>query len=175
MWMKGRALFAAVLVISPGFAQTAREYYNELYAAGGLDRMVDEYVCFFEKPELKNFFLFGENKLLREHMIENGTFEKLSKEQQAEMKKDILMFRGYNKGVPLANEDYFHADGGSWVSDTAPLDKNTSMRVRFSISWKTLRFKRSVELLEPDGTFKGDVPAYGKCELVPPDVQQTVH
>jgi hypothetical protein len=65
MWMKGRALFAAVLVISPGFAQTAREYYNELYAAGGLDRMVDEYVCFFEKPELKNFFLFGENKLLR--------------------------------------------------------------------------------------------------------------
>jgi hypothetical protein len=108
-------------------------------------------------------------------MIENGTFEKLSKEQQAEMKKDILMFRGYNKGVPLANEDYFHADGGSWVSDTAPLDKNTSMRVRFSISWKTLRFKRSVELLEPDGTFKGDVPAYGKCELVPPDVQQTAH
>jgi hypothetical protein len=111
-------------------------FENEIYlvsmkshaTAGGLDRTADRYVCFYEKAELKTFFLFAENKYLREYMIANGTFETLSKEQQEEMKKDFLIFRGFDQGVPAASEDYLYVDGTSWRSKTAPYSKSTSIR-----------------------------------------------
>ena len=53
-------------------------------------------------PDVKAFFIFTENKYLREYMISNGTFDKLSRAEQAELKKAFLVFRGYDKGVPLA-------------------------------------------------------------------------
>jgi hypothetical protein len=37
--MKRCAKLATILVASLCFAQTARDYYNEIYAAGGLDRV----------------------------------------------------------------------------------------------------------------------------------------
>ena len=46
--MKRFAALSTILVASSCFAQTARDYYNEIYAAGGLDRMADRYVCFNE-------------------------------------------------------------------------------------------------------------------------------
>ena len=100
--MKRFAALSTILVASSCFAQTARDYYNEIYAAGGLDRMADRYVCFNEDLNVKTFFIFTENKHLREYMISNGTFDRLSKAEQAELKKDFLIFRGYDKGVPLA-------------------------------------------------------------------------
>jgi hypothetical protein len=162
------AALATLLAASSCFAQTARDYYNEVHAAGGLDRMVSRYVCFNDDPEVKAFFIFTENKYLREYMMSNGTFDKLSKAQQTEMKKDFLMFRGYDKGVPLATEDFAQPDGTSWISDKFMLDKNTPARVRFSISWETMRYKRSVELLKSDDTLQGEVPAYGRCERISP-------
>lgn len=39
-------LFGASIVLG----QTARSYYDELYKAGGLDRMADGYVCFDDDP-----------------------------------------------------------------------------------------------------------------------------
>ncbi|SPE37608.1 exported hypothetical protein [Candidatus Sulfopaludibacter sp. SbA6] len=162
-----------ILVASPCFAQTARDYYNEIYAAGGLDRMVARYVCFNDNPDVKAFFIFTENKYLREYMISNGTFDKLLKAEQAEIKKDLLLFRGYDKGVPLATEDFLNPDGTSWVSDKFILNKKTPARVRFSISWETMRYKRSVEVLDSDDTINGEVPAYGRCERVALTVVQT--
>ena len=50
------ALVDVVLVISPGVAETAREYYNELYAAGGSTEWLT-IGLFISEPELKNFFL----------------------------------------------------------------------------------------------------------------------
>jgi hypothetical protein len=44
--------------------QSARRYYNELYKAGGLDRMADEYVCFDDDDKLETFFIFGESKTI---------------------------------------------------------------------------------------------------------------
>ena len=40
---------AAIFLTNAGFAQTARNYYDELYKAGGLDRMADGYVCFDDR------------------------------------------------------------------------------------------------------------------------------
>jgi hypothetical protein len=122
---------------------------------------------------VKAFFIFTENKYLREYMVSNGTFEKLSKPEQAELKKEFLVFRSYDKGVPLATEDFLNPDGTSWVSDKFMLGKKTPARVRFSISWETLRYKRSVEVLNSDETINGEVPAYGRCERVSQTVRQT--
>ena len=45
------------------FAQSGRDYYNEIYKAGGLDRMADGYACFDDDPKLETFFIFGKAKL----------------------------------------------------------------------------------------------------------------
>jgi hypothetical protein len=109
--MKRFAALATILVASPCFAQAARDYYNEIYAAGGLDRGAARYVCFNEDLAVKTFFVFTENKVLREYMISNGKFDKLSKAERAELSKDYLIFRGYDKGVPLATNDFLFPDG----------------------------------------------------------------
>ena len=98
--MKRCAALATILAASPCFAQTARDYYNEIYAAGGLDRAAARYVCFNEDPDVKAFLVFTESKYLREHMISNGQFDKLSKAEQAALRKEALIFRGYDKDSP---------------------------------------------------------------------------
>src|SRR6266702_282689 len=108
--MKRCVALATLLIANSCFGQTARDYYNEIYAAGGLDRFVSRYVCFNEDPDVKAFFIFTENKYLREYMISNGTFNKLSNAEQAEFKKDSLLFRGYSKGVPVASIDVLTPD-----------------------------------------------------------------
>lgn len=39
--------------MQPGKAQSARDYFNDLYKAGGLDKTADESVCFDDRPDLK--------------------------------------------------------------------------------------------------------------------------
>jgi hypothetical protein len=162
------ALFAAQIA-----QQTAREYYEEIYAVGGLDRMADEYVCFDEDATNQNFFIFGQSKNLRQFMMENGTFEKLSKASQDNLKKDWLVVRGYAKGVPFDEEEFYDKDGNSWVIDAGKLDDKRTMQIRLTISWQTLRYKRAVDIYKPDLTLDGEVAHWGRCEHVKPDVKQT--
>jgi len=171
--MRHCAALATILAACSCFAQTARDYYKELYAAGGLDQMASGYVCFNEDADSKTFFIFAENRYLREYMISNGTFDKLSKAEQAVLKKDFLALRSYDKGVPSATNEFLDPDGASWVSDTLMLGNKTSARVRFSVSWETMRYKRSAEVLNSDGTINHVVSAYGRCERVSPTVRQT--
>lgn len=46
-------LIVAILAGCPCFSQTAHDYFQELYEAGGLDRMADGYVCFDDSKDLK--------------------------------------------------------------------------------------------------------------------------
>jgi hypothetical protein len=154
------------------FAQSARDYYNEIYKAGGLDRMADGYVCFDDDPKLETFFIFGKSETLKQFLISEGEFKKMSKAQQAELNRGFLNTRGYDKGVPLSGEETYYADGTSWASEPGIIS-GTKMRVRISIEWTTLRYKRSVEFLNANGTMKSvPVSRYGRCENVSPDVQQ---
>lgn len=154
--------------------QTAREYYNEIYKVGGLDRIADGEVCFDDDPKLDTFFIFGQSKHMREFMLMDGTFAKLTKAQQAELKKDFLIMRGYNKGIAFDNNDFYQKDGASWVTETGPLDKTGTkkIRVRVTINWETLRYKRSVEILDRDSQFLSEVAHFGRCEDVKTDIQQ---
>lgn len=164
-------MIAALFVASTGVAQSVHDYYNELYKAGGLDRMADMYVCFDDQPDLQTFFIFGESKILREFLIANGEFAKMPKKYQAELNKDYLIFRGYDKGVALSREEFFDKDGDSWV-ENGLFNKTTPIRIRFTIQWQTMRYRRSVEILNPNLTLRSEVSRYGRCEQISPDVRQ---
>src|ERR1700730_17696129 len=111
--MCSRLFLLVLLIAASAWAQSAREYYKELYVAGGLDRMADRYVCFDDDPNIKTFFVFAESKYVREYMMADGTFSKLPKNYQAELKKDFVISRGYDKGVALSAEDFLDADNDS--------------------------------------------------------------
>ena len=152
----------ALLLVPTGTAQSARDYFNELYKAGGLDRMADAYVCFDDSPELQTFFIFGKSDPLKKFLMDTGGFAKLSKNQQSVFNKGFLIVRGYDKGVALSNEEAYSKDGDTWVSDTFDVQK-TPMRMRLGITWETLRYKRAVEILNADSTLKSEYPRYGRA------------
>lgn len=153
--------------------QTAREYYNEIYVAAGLDRMADEYVCFDEDATNPNFFIFGQSKTIREGMILDGTFTKLPKPAQAKLKQDWLIVHGYARGIPFDGQDFYEKDGNSWVSEMRKMDANHSIQIRFTVNWQTLRYKRAYEMRKLDGTFDSEIPRYGRCEEIEAGVNQT--
>jgi hypothetical protein len=163
---------AAIFLTNAGFAQTARNYYDELYKAGGLDRMADGYVCFDDRLELQTFFIFGESKVLKDFLIENRGFDELKPKWKAQINRGFLNVRGYDKGVVVGEEQFFNKDRESWVTDEFFISKGTPARIRLTISWETLRYKKSVEVLSADSTLKSQFSTYGRCELVPPTVQQ---
>jgi hypothetical protein len=166
-----RILASALILAALAQAQTARDYYNELYAAGGLDRMADEYVCFQDKQEATPFFIFGHSEIIREFLKANGQFSKLTKTQQRELSKSFLIMRGYNKGIPWKEESYFDKDGDSWVTEKGKL-YGGRLRLRLTINWQTLRYKYAAEILDKDGSYQEEKSSYGRCERVSPKVPQ---
>jgi hypothetical protein len=169
-----KKLAVGLLLTASCLGQSARQYYKEIYNAGGLDNIADGYVCFDDDDKLETFFIFGESKTIREFMIADGSFGKMSPDLQQKLKKDFLIVRGYDKGVAIGEEGFYDRDGSSWVSEEFVLSKEprTFGRMRFNITWETLRYKRSVEVLKPDKSFSGQYARYGKCEQVSPEIRQ---
>jgi len=170
----GLILVLSAQVTAQSEPRTAHDYYNEIYVAGGLDRMADGHVCFDEDPTNQNFFIFGQSAHIREFMMADGKFAKLSKAMQARLRKDFLIVHGYAKGIPFDNEEFYDKDGASWLSDKHPLSngKNGSIRIRLTINWQTLRYKKAVEMFNADGSYHGELAHFGKCEEVKTDVPQ---
>jgi len=166
-------VFLVALLFLPEacFSQTARTHYDEIYKAGGLDRMADQYVCFDDDPTISTFFIFAKSDTLRQFLESVGGYTKLSAKDRAQFNKGFLTVHGYDKGVPLSSEDNYLRDGESWATEVAHI-KKTPLRMRFDLSWQTLRYKRSVEILNSDLSLQSAVARYGRCELVPSTVQQ---
>ncbi len=133
--------------------------------------MADEYVCFFDDPTNDSFFIFDQSKYLRKYMIANGIFGKLPIARQKELQKGFLIVRGYAKGVPFSEQQLFYKDGESWVTENF-IVKRTPMRMRFSINWQTLRYRRAVEILNTDSSYQKEEAVYGRCETVSAGVPQ---
>ena len=165
-------LVALILLLADAaHAQKAREYYDELYKAGGLDRIADVWVCFDERPENENFFIFSKSDTLREFLKENNGLNSLPAGSRAQLDKGFLLVRGYNKGVPLGDgQDVYMKDGESWLSDPFQLGKETG-RMRLRLSFETLRYRRSVEVTK-DRVSNEVATTYGRCEKISPAVQQ---
>lgn len=52
--------------------ESARQYYAEVYTAGGLDRTSDEFVCFDDDQKLETFFVFSQSSHLKELLLSAG-------------------------------------------------------------------------------------------------------
>jgi|SRR5579864_2382396 len=150
---------------------TARDYFNELIASGGIDHMTKSHACFQDDPKADSFFLIGESRYLRETSLANGTFNKLPKDTQDLINKDFLMVRGYPKGVAWRGEEFLEKDEDSWVSDQRMLNDSTPIRIRFNVNWQTLRYKYTVEVFNMDSTYRSEVASSGQCEELPTEIQ----
>ena len=168
-------LFAVVLsLLLPSRAQnhesrTARDYYNELYSAGSLDRVAGAHVCFQDDPRVDTFFIFGEGKDLRDSMTADGVFSEFPRANQEQMKTDFVVLRGYVKGIPWKGQEILEKDESSWISDQRMLDEHTPIKIRFGINWQTLRYKYAVEVLNMDSTYRTEVASFGRCEEIRTD------
>jgi len=167
-------LLLILLVLTPQSPpRTAREYFDEIYDTGGLDRIAAGEVCFDEDPARENFFIFEQSKYLRQYMAMRGTFQNLSKEMQEHLKGDLLVVRGYHKGIASKGEEFYTEDGNSWISDVYELDEENSMRIRLTINWQTHRFKWAVEMLDHEMHFQREISRLGQCVDVSAEVPQT--
>ena len=146
---------------------TAREYYEGLLGAGGLVHMAGTYACFQDDPKVDSFFIVRESKNLRDDLLADGNFRKLPQTTQGLVQKDLLMIRGYPKGIPWREEEVLEKDEASWTSDERMLDERTPIRIRFSVDWQTLRYKYAVEVLNIDSTFHSEIASLGLCQEVP--------
>jgi len=106
-------------------------------------------------------------------MMDDGTFQKLPKDMQVRLKKDFLIVRGYAKGIPFKDEEFYEKDGASWISDIYKLNETNNIRIRLTINWQTLRYKRAVEMLDVNLKYRSEAAHFGKCEDIPPGVRQT--
>src|SRR5665213_2496960 len=120
-------IFGIALFLTIGTpSQSARSYYDELYKAGGLDRMADEYVCFDDDPALDTFFIFGKSDTIKQFLSDNGGYAKLRASQKAALQKAFLTVRQYDKGVPLSTESTYTKDQeSSWLGEIANLSDKT--------------------------------------------------
>jgi hypothetical protein len=59
------------------------------------------------------------------------------------------------------------------LSPVYDLDPRNSMRIRLTINWQTLRYKRAVEMFDHDLHYKKEIAKFGKCEDVPSGIRQT--
>jgi hypothetical protein len=133
--------------------------------------MADGYVCFDEDPKLETFFIFGESKVLREFL---QGYDKLDTKSRDRLKQDFLIVRGYDKGVVNGDEDVYDKKGDDWVDEEFPLSKESEQRgrLRLTITWETMRYKRVLEILDEHSNFVNQVARYGKCERVSPKITQ---
>ncbi len=160
--------------VQSGNAQTARDYFKDLYKAGGLDKTADEYVCFDDRPDLKAFFVYADYSALKQRMSDDGKLAKLSQHQQRMVGNGFLIVREYDRGVPHAEEDVYYREGDTWATDPITVHSlKTPMRMRLNIAQGTLRYQRKVEILNSASKVADEVVAFGRCELVPVPVEQT--
>jgi hypothetical protein len=147
---------------------TSRDYYKELYMAGELDRMANEYVCFSDGLENEgHFMIIARSRAVKKLLVINKQFDTLPKSQRDELKKRLLISRTYNKGVPPSERMFFSKDGNSWVTEEFALGTKSPFRLKMTITWQTMRYKYEVENSKRS-LFSG----FGVCERIPVDVPQ---
>lgn len=167
------AAFLIFLFSTQGLrAQSAKDYYDELYKAGGLDRMSDGYVCFDDDKALNTFFIFGKSSTIKSFLVNTGHYKTLAPGERKLLDKGFLSVKQYDKGVPLGERDTYEADSDGWVLNGLPLDHQTKLKIMLMISWQTLRYKKTVDVSTKGGPYTAAASRYGRCEEVSPEIAQ---
>ncbi|MGB8128925.1 MAG: hypothetical protein WCG81_03975 [Candidatus Angelobacter sp.] len=155
------------------FGTTARDYYNEIYKAGGLDRKAAGYACFPDEDTGK-FFIFSQSDVVRQFLIDERQYKKLPKSQQTELDKGFIYLRTYYKGVPRGPIT-LDKDGESYLFEgDMKQEKGAVLKIRYTFNWATLRYEESVGIYRK-GTLvrSSEHNGYGRCELVGTGIRQT--
>ncbi len=166
-----------IVLSRSGYAQstelTARQYYNELYRAGGLDQFADEYICFRDE-ELPNFFTLGRSETLKHFFESANGMKSLSPKMRAGLRRGFLMMVNYKKGIS-GNIEYLDYDASKReISDELELPgnsgtKHTPVTYALQVNWQTLRFILSVRR---KGSLVPLGESSGRCETIRADVPQ---
>lgn len=162
--MKLASFLFVILAAGAVSGQTARDYYNELNRTNGLEGLSNEYVCFKDDAADDIFFTISKgNDIKRDLLLLNADTRKM---KTADINKfaNTLVVTNYTKGV-AGDLDVMDKDTDrTGVSTETFVERgtlnNVDMALRFTINWKTLRFKRSVTVA---GKVR-DYAVYGKCE-----------
>jgi hypothetical protein len=153
------------------FGITARDYYNEIHKAGGLDRMAAGYACFPDEDTGK-FFIFSQSEVVRQFLIDEGEYKRLPKDQQTQLDRGFIYLRTYFKGIPRTPL-YIDKDGESYLFEGAMKDKGGVIRIRYTFNWTTLRYEETVSVyVKGAGSRSSEHSGYGRCELVGTAVKQ---
>jgi hypothetical protein len=148
----------------PSTEKTARDYYNELDKAHGLEGFSNEYVCFRDDPNDEQFLTFSKTQnIAKLYPWENFPAKDRAAAKAAFEKPGLLML-GYKKGIQNGDPVVFDKDGiagNSWVM----LTKIKGMRIHFTINWQTLRYRWSVEE-QRSGAWAvvENADTFGQCE-----------
>jgi hypothetical protein len=162
--MKTCVILFVILAAGAASGQTARDYYNELNRTNGLEGLSKEYVCFKDDATDDIFFTISKgNDIKRDLLLLNADTKKM-KTSDINKFANTLVVTNYTKGV-AGDLDIMDKDTDrTGVSTETFVDRGTvnkmAMALRFTINWKTLRFKRSVTVAGK----VGDYAVYGKCE-----------
>jgi hypothetical protein len=167
-WVLTLCFIAAVIGSSAAQQEmTAQAYYQELYRAGALDNFADSYVCFSDKP-IPAFFLLADSNGLKQFLIDEKGYDKLSARDRELLDRGYLILRTYWKGVANPREflDRDTRGEGYGFFEDAKVGKRP-YTIRLNVNWKTLRYKKTVE---QDGVQVAENA--GKCEEVKQGVSQ---
>jgi hypothetical protein len=152
----------------------ARDYYKELYGAGGLQKY-SQYACFFEDVTFRDYFftvVFSEELVdsLKSTKLGTEMLKLMSKQDQEFIRKKSAGIYRYNKGVYMNGVVMDKDDLSSWVRTS----NDGKQRERFRFQRQTLRFAWTYESLKPAGkdSHSPPSPIFGRCEKIPTDIRQ---
>ena len=162
--MKFASLLLASLLTGVASGQTARDYYNELNRSNGLEGLSNEYVCFKDDATDDIFFTISKGDDIKRGLLLLNADAKKMKTSDINKFANTLVATNYTKGVAgdldLMDKDTDHTGVSTETFVDRGTVNKTAMTLRFTINWKTLRFKRSVNVAGK----AGDYSVYGKCE-----------
>jgi hypothetical protein len=163
-----------IAVCGMGWGQSSRQYYDELYKAGGLDRLATQYACFPDE-EKGVFKIFSTSEYIRDGMKMTGYYRKLTPAERRDLAKGFLYARTYDHGTANKPEYYEkEADDSYVLKGDLKSWPGFSLRVTYRLNWATLRYHQILE------TFKKGSPtptqrreSYGRCEVIDATIKQT--
>ena len=156
-------LMAALGTSSVAYGQTAREAYQELARANGLNPLAT-LVCFPDK-ETGSFAVASLSPHFEETLKAKGLPVPTAFQKAALSGADELLYwQGFDKGVPggtwFLNKD---GDSAHWSLKFDALGgKPEKGEIRISINWATLRYRLDIQL----ATMIQAAPFYGRCEPI---------
>jgi hypothetical protein len=143
---------------------TARQYYDELNKAKGLDRFA-EYACFPNDPGSSSFFLMAPSKDIQDAMRQSN----IPQDMQEGLKGDFLYVRRYSAGIP-EKQWFLDKEAGTDYSYSLDFKEVANgqkkyvghANVEITIVWPTLRFREQI-------TFNAHTNTHtGLCEKIIP-------